>query len=107
MIKTVPARHLPLWLTLMLVAGVPRILAVFWLPNAFGDAYAYVQEISTLSARINAGAFRLTDLYGFWLPLYQLISALLSAPLGHTSSVARMVSAVSGAGLCLLVYFIS
>lgn len=95
------------WLTLILVAGVPRLLSAFLLPNAFGDAYAYIRDINLLSAKLAAGTFTLTDLYGFWLPLYQLISALLSAALGHAFYVSKLVAAISGIGVCLLVYDIS
>lgn len=96
-----------LWLTLILVAGLPRILAAFLLPNAFGDAYAYIGEVTKLTTRISEGTFTLTDLYGFWLPLYQLICALVSAVVGHPFQVARLVPAVCGLGICLLVYDIS
>ena len=51
----------------------------FFLPNTFGDAYVYIRDIGNLSTKIKAGTFALTDLYGFWLPLYQLISALVLA----------------------------
>ena len=66
------------WSILFLVAAIPRIPGAFFLPNAFGDAYVYIQEIGTLSTKISNGSFRLTDLFGFWLPLYQLIAALLN-----------------------------
>jgi hypothetical protein len=64
------------WTILFLVGAIPRILGAFFLPNAFGDAYVYIQEIGTLSTKISTGAFRLVDLFGFWLPLYQFIAAL-------------------------------
>lgn len=98
------AKRLPLWTALIFVSGAPRILSAFLLPNAFGDAYAYIRDIGTLSAGIYAGTFSLTNLYGFWLPLYQLICAILSIPLGHTYYVAKLVSALFGIGICLLVY---
>ncbi len=101
------ARRTPLWATLIFVAGVPRILAAFLLPNAFGDAYAYIKDIGILSAKLSAGTFRLTDLYGFWLPLYQFICALLSVFVGHPFYVGKVVSAIFGIGVCLLVYDIS
>lgn len=94
-------------LALVLISGVPRVLAAFLLPNAFGDAYAYIKEVETLTAKLSAGTFRLTDLYGFWLPLYQLVCAILSLLFGHPFYVSRIVSALCGAGICLLVYEIS
>jgi Dolichyl-phosphate-mannose-protein mannosyltransferase len=77
------------------------------LPNAFGDAYSYISEIGTLSAKISARTFSDTDLYGFWLPLYQLICAAFSVFVGHPFYVGKLVSAVFGVGICLLVYDIS
>jgi hypothetical protein len=98
------AKRTRLWLTLTLVSGLPRVLSAFLLPNAFGDAYAYVRDIGTMSERIYAGTFSLASLYGFWLPLYQFICAVLSVALGHPYYVAKVVSALFGVGVCLLVY---
>src|SRR5256885_6729542 len=95
------------WTALVLVAGVPRILAAFLLPNAFGDAYAYIRDVGTMSAKLSAGTFSITDLYGFWLPLYQLICAAVSALVGHPFYVSKVVSALFGMGICLLVYEMS
>lgn len=86
---------------------MPRILGAFLLPNAFGDAYSYISEIGALSAKIFARTFSDTDLYGFWLPLYQLICAVFSVFVGHPFYVAKLVSALFGVGICLLVYDIS
>lgn len=94
-------------LALFLFALIPRLLSVFLLPNSFGDAYAYIKEIETLSAKISAGTFALTDLYGFWLPLYQLICAAISALVGHPFYVARIVSAICGALICVVCFEIS
>jgi hypothetical protein len=98
------AKPYRLWLSLICVAGMPRLLCAFLLPNAFGDAYAYIRDIGTMSALIRAGNLRLTDLYGFWLPFYQLICAGLSAAMGHPFYVGKVVSALFGTGICLLVY---
>ena len=46
-------------------------------------------------------------MFGFWLPLYQFVCGLISAVVGHSLLVAKLVSAVSGTGVCLLVYAIS
>lgn len=102
-----PVRRLPLWPSLIFISGAPRLICVFLLPNAFGDAYAYIRDVGVMSERMRTGAFALTDLYGFWLPLYQLTSALLNIPFGHPFYVARMVSALFGVGVCLLVYEIA
>ncbi len=102
-----PAKNLKFWLALILVSGVPRILAAFLLPNAFGDAYVYIRDVGALGEKLSAGTFTLTDLYGFWLPLYQLICAVLSVFAGHPYYVAKLVSALFGVGICLLVYDLS
>jgi hypothetical protein len=96
-----------LWVALILIAGMPRILGAFFLPNAFGDAYVYVRDAATYAGKIAAGTLALTDLYGFWLPLYQLICAVVIAVAGNPYYVAKLVSAMFGVGICLLVYDIS
>ncbi len=95
------------WLTLTLVAAIPRILGAFLLPNAFGDAYIYIRDIGTMSNRLSTGAFALTDLFGFWLPLYQVLCAVINVFVGNGFYVGKIVSAVFGVGTCLLVYSIA
>lgn len=101
------APHFPIWLALLFVSGLPRILAAFLLPNAFGDAYAYIRDVGVMREKLSAGTFQLTDLYGFWLPLYQFICAVVSAVVGHPFYVSKLISALFGTGICLLVYDIS
>lgn len=96
-----------LWLSLLLLSGIPRILGAFLLPNAFGDAYVYVRVIGEMSGKISAGTFQLTDVYGFWLPLYQLVSAVLNVLVGNGFYAGKIVSAIFGIGVCLLVYRIT
>ncbi len=95
------------WPTLILVAAIPRILGAFFLPNAFGDAYVYIRDIGVMSAKIRAGTFAITDLYGFWLPLYQFVSALINVFVGNGFYAGKLVSAVFGVGVCLLIYCIT
>lgn len=95
------------WPILVLVSAIPRILGAFFLPNGFGDAYVYIHDIGTLSTKISTGAFRLTDLFGFWLPLYQLISAVLNVFVRNGFYSGKLVSAVFGVGVCLFVYAIT
>jgi len=102
-----PPNPRTLWLTLVAVSGVPRIAAAFTLPNAFGDAYIYIRDIGTWSTKLSAGTFRLTDLYGFWLPLYQFVSALINVLVGNGFYTGKVVSAIFGAGSCLLIYLIT
>src|SRR5947209_11127451 len=95
-------RHL--WLAMISVSAIPRLLGAFFLPNTFGDAYVYIRDIGALSAKIKGGTFTLTDLYGFWLPLYQFIAAVVNVFVGNGFYAGKVVSAVFGIGLCLLVY---
>jgi hypothetical protein len=94
-------------LVLILVSAIPRILGAFFLPNAFGDAYVYIREIGTLSTKISSGTFRLNDLFGFWLPLYQFLSAIANVLIKNGFYSGKLVSALFGAGACLLVYGIT
>src|SRR5437868_6284875 len=95
------------WLALLIVACAPRMFGAFFLPNAFGDAYVYIRNIGTLSAKISTGSLRLTDLFGFWLPLYQFISALLNLLVKNGFYSGKIVSALFGAGTCIFVYAIT
>src|SRR5881394_4527063 len=92
---------------LFLLAAGPRIVGAFFLPNAFGDAYVYIQEIGTLSTKLSTGAFRLTDLFGFWLPLYQFLSAIVNIPFKNGFYSGKLVAAMFGVASCLMVYAIS
>ena len=96
-----------LWPTLVLVSGIPRLAGAFVLPNAFGDAYVYIRDIGTLSTKLAQGTFALTDLYGFWLPLYQFICAVVNVVLRNGFYAGKIVSALFGVGSCLLVYAIT
>lgn len=102
-----PSRQYALWVVLLLSAGIPRILAAFLLPNEEGDPYSYVQAIQSMRSSIEGGTFTISDLFGFWLPLYQFICALISTVAGHPLYVAKLVSAVCGIGVCLFVFGVS
>ncbi len=106
-VVSVRARSILFWAGLILVSAVPRILGAFLLPNAFGDAYAYFEAIEAMRSKMADRTFAIKDLVGFWLPMYQFICAALSLVFGHTFYVARLVSALCGMGVCLLVYQIS
>jgi hypothetical protein len=101
------AKSRGLWLTLISIAGIPRILAAFFLPNTFGDAYVYIRDIGVMSSKLKAGTFAITDFYGFWLPLYQFLAALLNVFVGNGFYSGKLVSAMFGVGACLLVYAIT
>ena len=104
-----PEQKLPAgtWLTLILVSASPRLLGAFFLPNAFGDAYVYIRDIGSFSTKISNGSLALTDLFGFWLPLYQLIAAVLNLLIRNGFYSGKIVSALFGAGSCVFVYFIT
>ncbi len=102
----VPTNPRTLWPTLILVSGIPRIAGAFALPNAFGDAYVYIRVIGEMSTKMSNGTFGLTDLYGFWLPLYQLISAVANVFIRNGFYAGKIVSALFGIGSCLLIYSI-
>jgi Dolichyl-phosphate-mannose-protein mannosyltransferase len=103
----ISGQSISLWVGLILVSGVPRILGAFLLPNAFGDAYSYLEAIEAMRSKMADGTFAIKDLLGFWLPMYQFICAAVSLLFGHTFYVAKLVSALCGVGVCLLVYQIS
>ena len=86
------------------IGAIPRILGAFFLPNTFGDAYVYIRDIGNLSTKIKTGTFALTDLYGFWLPLYQLIAAVINVFVGNGFYAGKLIAALFGIGACLLVY---
>ncbi|MDX6304010.1 MAG: Dolichyl-phosphate-mannose-protein mannosyltransferase [Blastocatellia bacterium] len=92
------------WLALVIVSAIPRVLGAFVLPNAFGDAYVYIRTIGDWSIKLSAKTFAITDLYGFWLPLYQFISAVINVFVGNGFYTGKVVSALFGVGSCVLVY---
>ena len=92
---------------LVLIAGVPRVIAALMLPNEEGDPYSYFRAIQMMRAALVGGTFTIPELFGFWLPLYQLVCALISSVTGNPLYVAKLVSAVGGTGVCVLVFFIS
>jgi hypothetical protein len=102
--KSYISLHWPLWALLLLCAGTPRIIAAFVLPNEEGDPYAYVQAIDMMRTSIVGGTFTLSELFGFWLPMYQFICALITVVVDHPLYVAKVVSALCGTGVCLLVF---
>ena len=96
----------PLFL-LFIVSLALRLVGALWLPNAFGDAYAYTEQIYYLRRALTNGTFSVSNLFGFWLPLYQFVCAGISAITGSPFYVPKLVSAAAGAGACLLVALIT
>jgi hypothetical protein len=95
------------WAALIAIAGIPRILSAFFLPNTFGDAYVYIRDIGVMSTKLKAGTFAFTDFYGFWLPLYQFLAALLNVFVGNGFYSGKLVSAMFGISACVFVYAIT
>ena len=101
------SRQYLLWVALLFIAGFPRVLAAFVLPNEEGDPYAYAQAIDMMRASLVGGTFTIAELFGFWLPLYQFICALITSVVGHPLYVGKLFSAVCGTGVCLMVFQLS
>jgi Dolichyl-phosphate-mannose-protein mannosyltransferase len=98
----------PAQLTLIFLASsIPRVVGALWLPNAFGDAYAYTEQIYYLRRALLNGSFSISNLFGFWLPLYQIISAAVSAIVGSPFYVPKLISAIFGGGVCVLVFVLT
>src|SRR5438128_12341451 len=96
-----------LWPALVLVARFTRGIAALLLSNAFSDASVYIRDIGAMSIKLSAHTFALTDLFGFWLPLYQFTCAVINVFVGNGFYVGKFVSAIFGVGVCLLVYGIT
>src|SRR5262245_49498070 len=99
--------HRSVWPSLILISALPRLLGAFLLPNAFGDAYVYIADIGNLSTKISAGSLRITDFFGFWLPLYQFIAAVVNVFVGNGFYSGKVIAAIFGVGACLLVFAIT
>lgn len=95
------------WLGLIFVCGIPRVLAAFLLANPDGDAYAYIDNIERWRTSLSAGTFNIKTLFGFWLPAYQFICAVICLFFDHPVYISKLVSAVCGIGICLLVFQIT
>jgi hypothetical protein len=84
-------------------ALVPRVIGALWLPNAFGDAYAYTEQIYHMRRALLTGTFGWSNLFGFWLPAYQFVCALISSVVGSPFYTPKVVAAITGACVCLMV----
>lgn len=93
------------WLLLWLLALATRVAAVWLLPNAWSDAYSYAETIGSMSMKMSDGSFRFVDLWGFWLPLYQVVGAALASALHLSPLLAgRLLSACCGGASAVLVF---
>jgi len=93
---------------LSLTAGVPRIVgALFVHKEPFGDAYCYIEQVTMLRHKIAGGYLAIENLYSFWLPLYQFFCSMVAVVVNRPVYVSRLVAAVAGTGVCVLVYVFS
>ena len=109
-VRELPAGRWPkagTWTILWATALLTRLAAAFLLPNAELDGYSYAETISSYSASFVAGQFHSTDLFGFWLPLFQFVSAILNIGIGDSLLAGKVVSAFCGAVSCVLVFAIT
>jgi hypothetical protein len=95
------------WIILSAIAFAVRLAAAFLLPTAEQDGYSYAEIIAQLSAKLNAGHFRLADFYGFWLPLFQFAAAVLNVWIDNPLLAGKILSSLCGAVSCLLVFAIT
>ncbi|MEK6333577.1 MAG: hypothetical protein AABM67_01430 [Acidobacteriota bacterium] len=88
-----------------LTAGVPRVIGALMVrKEPFGDAYCYIEQVTSMRWKMAAGTFSVADLFGFWLPLYQFVCSIFSLAVNEPVYVSKLVSAVAGTGICILVY---
>jgi hypothetical protein len=95
------------WVVLWASALVSRLIAALLLPNAEQDGYSYAELATRWSAALSAGHFRLSDLFGFWLPLFQFATAILNVWIGNSLLTGKILSALCGAMCCVLVFAIA
>jgi hypothetical protein len=95
------------WIILWVIALATRLLAAFLLPNAEQDGYSYAEKIAQLSANLTTGSFRLADLFGFWLPLFQFAAAIPNVWINHPLLAGKILSSLCGATSCVLVFSIT
>lgn len=93
------------WAVLWSIALATRLPAAFLLPNAEQDGYSYAETIARLSA--NLGHLRFTDLYSFWLPVFQIAAAVLNRWIDNPLLAGKILSSLSGAVSCVLVFCVT
>jgi Gpi18-like mannosyltransferase len=103
--KIIRKRSRWIWTLLWSIALAVRVPASFLLPNAERDGYSYAEIIAWLSA--NLGHLRLADLFGFWLPLFQLTAAIPNVWIHDPLLTGKILSGLSGAASCVLVFAIT
>jgi hypothetical protein len=92
------------WLLVWSIALLVRLSAALLLPNAEQDGYSYAETIAAWRANISAGAFHVVDLFGFWLPLFQFVSAIVDLAVHNALVSGKIVSSLAGAASCAVVF---
>jgi hypothetical protein len=92
---------------LFAAALLSRIWAALVFPNAEQDGYSYAEIIHRLTQQFQAGQFHLSDLYGFWLPLFQVVAALLHIWIQDPIVAGKVINALCGAASIILVFAVT
>jgi hypothetical protein len=95
------------WSALWMIALAIRIWGVWYFPTAEQDGYSDAETIARFSADIAAGTFGFSHLYGFWLPLFQLVAAIPNIWLHNPLLAGDLVSGFCGAVACVLAFAVS
>ncbi len=90
-----------------MIALAIRIWGVWYFPTAEQDGYSDAETIARFSADIAAGTFSFSHLYGFWLPLFQLVAAIPNLWLHNPLLAGAVVSGLCGAVVCVLAFAVS
>lgn len=91
---------------MFLIAFIPRIVAVIIFPSLEGDAYSYCEITNRIRDAIKDGTLNAGHLFSQWLPLYQILCALIELIIPAPVLVPEIVSAIFGAATCVVVYYI-
>ncbi|MDB6148368.1 MAG: hypothetical protein JWO45_2032 [Spartobacteria bacterium] len=95
------------WALIWAIALVSRCCVALILPNAEQDGYSYAEIITRLSGLMASGNFRPADLFGFWLPLFQFVSAILNLFIHNPIVAGKIVNLICGTITCVLVFAIT
>src|SRR3954451_8184764 len=93
---SVPRRSLLFAVLLTVVALISRVWAAWALPNAEQDGYSYAEIIAQLTRHFQTSEFRLADVYGFWLPLFQFVTAGLNLFIQDALVSGKIVNVICG-----------
>jgi len=96
-----------LWSALWVIALAVRLWGVWYFPTAEQDGFSDAETIARFSGEIAAGTFSFSHLYGFWLPLFQLVAAVPNIWLHNPLLAGEVVSGLCGATACVLAFTVS